>query len=169
MARVRLPTSSHRAIEIGTAAELIVCADLILAGYRAFLSSAGLPYDLILDTNKRLFRVGVKSTLEAKKRPGREDSRKCYHFSATKIKRDSKGQTSAKPYTSEDIDIMAFIALDIKVIAYVPVVDTLITRCHIDTLEYNIGSNKFGPKHKDEFRKKFEDFSLSKAIKSFGV
>jgi hypothetical protein len=48
--RVILDRSTpDRALELGKAAEHIVCADLILAGYRAFLADQGLPYDVVFD------------------------------------------------------------------------------------------------------------------------
>ena len=34
-------------LQIGKAGEYLVCADLILKGYIAFLSEQGLPYDVI--------------------------------------------------------------------------------------------------------------------------
>ena len=47
-------------IEIGKAAEHLVVADLILSGYRVSMVEAGLPYDLVLDHDGRIFRVQVQ-------------------------------------------------------------------------------------------------------------
>ena len=43
-------------LQIGKAGEYIVCADLIIQNYIAFLSEQGLPYDIIMDSGDRLFR-----------------------------------------------------------------------------------------------------------------
>jgi hypothetical protein len=40
-----------QAIVLGTAGEHLVCADLISKGHLAFLTAAGLPYDVIADIN----------------------------------------------------------------------------------------------------------------------
>jgi hypothetical protein len=49
-------------LELGKAAEHLVCADLILRGYRAFLSDQGLPYDVLVEAGQRLVRIQVKAT-----------------------------------------------------------------------------------------------------------
>ena len=36
-------------LELGKAAEHLVVADLILSGYRAYLTEQGLPYDVVVD------------------------------------------------------------------------------------------------------------------------
>ena len=49
-------------LETGRAAEHLVVADLILSGYRAFLTEQGLPYDVVLDCGEKLYRLQVKAT-----------------------------------------------------------------------------------------------------------
>ncbi len=49
-------------LEVGKAAEHLVVADLILSGYRAYLTDQGLPYDVVVDVGGRLYRVQVKAT-----------------------------------------------------------------------------------------------------------
>ena len=49
-------------LQIGKAGEYLACADLIMKGLVAFPSEQGLPYDVLVDTGKRLLRVQVKST-----------------------------------------------------------------------------------------------------------
>ncbi len=44
-------------LELGKAAEHLVVADLILSGYRAYLTEQGLPYDVVVDHEGRLYRV----------------------------------------------------------------------------------------------------------------
>ena len=84
-----------RSIEIGTAAEHLVCCDLLLAGTVAFMSSAGLPYDVVANLNGRLIRIAVKSTLRAKPRPAREGSRVCWP-------QDMRGDNSNRIKALED-------------------------------------------------------------------
>lgn len=107
-----------REIEIGTAGEHLVCADLLLQGHRAFLSSAGLPYDLILDVEGEMLRVAVKSTQRAWNRPAREGNRLCYQFCVTRSRRLHTGKTDARFYSAGDVDIVAFCALDIRRVGY---------------------------------------------------
>ena len=44
-------------LQIGKAGEYLVCADLILNGYVAFLSEQGLPFDIVLDYNNKLYKA----------------------------------------------------------------------------------------------------------------
>jgi hypothetical protein len=44
-----------RELEMGKAAEHLVCADLLMKGYNAFLSAQGLPYDVVIDQGRGLF------------------------------------------------------------------------------------------------------------------
>lgn len=108
-------TSAHRALAIGTAAEHLVCADLILAGYRAFMVGAGLPYDVAIEYQGRLFRVQVKSTAFAKPTPGRPKSTLSYMFH---VRRAGKG--AKRIIADSEFDLLALVALDIRVVAYVP-------------------------------------------------
>jgi hypothetical protein len=158
----------NRAIEIGTAAEMIVCADLILAGHRAFMTGAGLSYDLVLDVGGQLLRVGVKSTLWPRSRPAREGSRICYQFMASRAKRDKHGNTLARRYSGADLDMMAFVALDIRRVAYVPVTKQIVFGWHFDAPGQYAGTNKYGPKNGGQ-RRQFDDFPLSVALAKLGV
>ena len=45
----------------GTAAEHLVCADLLLCGYRAFLADQNCAYDIAVDVAGRLIRIQVKA------------------------------------------------------------------------------------------------------------
>lgn len=107
-------------LEVGKAAEHLVCADLILAGYRAFLSDQGLPYDIVVDVAGRMVRLQVKSTLKPKNAnaAGRSPNW-VYHFHARRRGRFAKGARLSK----EHCDIIAFVALDIRTVAYLPVDD----------------------------------------------
>ncbi|MGO4672943.1 group I intron-associated PD-(D/E)XK endonuclease [Bosea sp. 2YAB26] len=107
-----------RSLEIGTAGEYLTCADLILLGYRAFPVAQGLPYDIIVDVAGTMLRVAVKSTQRASERPARENSRLCYQFCITRSRRTSDGKTDARPYLSDDVDVVAMCALDLRAVAY---------------------------------------------------
>lgn len=55
-----------RTTGFGNAAEHLVCADLLLNGWVAYLAGAGVPYNVLVDTGEVRLRVQVKSTLAAK-------------------------------------------------------------------------------------------------------
>ncbi|RVO41345.1 hypothetical protein CN093_08765 [Sinorhizobium meliloti] len=108
---------SARALEIGKAGEHLVCADLILQGYRAFLSDQGLPYDVLIDHDGRLYRVQVKSSLKPKNANARGRSPNLvYVFYARRRGRDGFGER----LTAEHCDIIACVGLDTRVVAYFP-------------------------------------------------
>ncbi|HYF40895.1 MAG TPA: group I intron-associated PD-(D/E)XK endonuclease [Ramlibacter sp.] len=161
--------ASRRAIEIGTAGEHIVCADLILAGYRASIAAQGLPYDVIADINGWVLRIAVKSTLRATKRPEREGARICYQFCATRTKRDSKGKTSARRYTPADADIVAFVGLDKRCVAYVALTaDARLTSWHVQPPgEQRAELDRLGRRN-GQNKKHFEDFPLAAALAALG-
>lgn len=115
------PTTAERALEIGKAAEMIVCADLILKGYRAFLTDQGLPYDVVLDVNGRLLRVQVKSSMMPKPVVNRPGSGPSYQFH---VRRAGKGSKRVIPTST--FDILALVALDIKCVAYLTMTDKVL-------------------------------------------
>ena len=67
-------------LQIGKAGEYLVCADLILKGYIAFLSEQGLPYDVLLDNGNKLVKIQVKTTQSYKSIPQRNIDSKAYIF-----------------------------------------------------------------------------------------
>lgn len=106
--------SPERMHEIGKAAEHLVCADIILQGHNVSVASAGLPYDVIADIGGRLYRIQVKSALRAKA-PGKRDKRVCYSFNVRR-----RGKLGSRRLTDTECDLIALVALDIRVIAYLP-------------------------------------------------
>jgi PD-(D/E)XK endonuclease len=106
--------TSKIALSIDVAAEHLVCADLILSGYSAFLTGQGMPYDIALDVNGRLIRIQVKSTLKPKQTPNRPGSGLSYMFHP---RRAGKGQK--RVIKNDEFEIIAFVALDIRAIAYI--------------------------------------------------
>lgn len=102
-------------LELGKAAEHLVAADLILSGYRAFLSDQGLPYDVVVDLDGRLVRLQVKATRMQRSVPQRTLERPGYLFNHKR-----SGKNGSRSYSGTEFDIFAFVALDIRCVAYMP-------------------------------------------------
>ena len=137
-------------IVVGTAGEHLVCADLISHGYFAFLTSAGLPYDVIADVDGILLRIQVKSTMAPKprKRPNLSIGRPVYIFNFPNKK---------------SCDIVACVALDIKAIGYIAAADCC-TKIDLDGPGERIYPNAKGQK---SGCRKFESLSLAIAVERF--
>lgn len=105
------------ALELGKAAEHFVCADLILQGFRAYLSDQGLPYDIVIDFNGRLIRVQVKAACYPKNVnvKGRHE-RIAYTFHVRR-----RGKNGQSRLSNDDCDIVALVALDTRQTAYLPI------------------------------------------------
>jgi len=104
-------TGVSREGQIGKAAEHVACADLLLQGFNAFLSDAGQPYDIIVDTGETLLKVQVKGTLAQYKRKHRDQKEPAYRF----------GLRRGRHYQRIDpnqVDVCAFVALDTRRVAY---------------------------------------------------
>lgn len=100
----------------GTAAEHLVCADLLLQGFHAFLSDQNCAYDIAVDCGGRLVRVQVKSTRETRTIPQRiHEQNPAYMWH---VRRAGKG--GRRLYAGEEFDLLALVALDIRRIAYLP-------------------------------------------------
>ena len=103
-----------RELQLGKAAEHLVCGDLILQGFNAFLADQGLPYDIIVDTENGFKTIQVKSKLR-KSKFDPIDRGLIYRFN---IKHSKHGNNRVD---HRKVDYFAFIALDNKKIAYIPV------------------------------------------------
>jgi hypothetical protein len=136
-------------LPLGTAGEHLVCADLIMRGLWAGLSSAGLPYDVIADMDGRLFRVQVRATQTVLPRPGRPDSRKCYQFGLIGVSHS---------------DIVAVVALDIRAIGYLAA-KTCPSTLHLDGPDAEPYPHDKGPK---TGHRTFSDFTLEAALEGIG-
>jgi hypothetical protein len=102
-----------RELQIGKAAEQLVCCDLILQGHNAMLADQGLPFDvLVVDEKGKLCRVQVKAS--TKTIVTGTNPRPHYRFNM----RRARGGT--RIISGDDVDIVAFVALDIKMIGYFP-------------------------------------------------
>lgn len=101
-------------LQVGKAGEYLVCADLIIKGFVAFLSEQGLPYDVLLDTGHKLLKVQVKTTEKPRLIQQRTNPIPAYIFS---IKRaGAKGLTR---YEEKEIDLFALVCLDTMKVAYI--------------------------------------------------
>ena len=108
--------SCSRELQIGKAAEHLVCADLLLQGYEAYLADQGVAYDVIADVGGRLVKIQVKATTSPRRSSLiRGDIKDLYVYSNRRAKR---GARVIEPGIA---DFFAFVALDRKLIAYVPV------------------------------------------------
>lgn len=106
-------------LQAGKAGEYLVCADLILKGHIAFPSEQGLPFDVVLLIDDKLYKVQVKTTRSPQAVPQRKTRTEKYCF---QIRRCGKG--GHKSYKEKDVDIFAIVALDTKVIGYISAKDT---------------------------------------------
>ena len=109
-------------IQIGKAGEYLVCADLIIKGFVAFPSEQGLPYDVLLDTGKKLLKIQVKTTLKPRKVLQRAKDSLAYIFS---IKR--AGKKGITRYEEDEIDLFALVCLDTMKIGYIKNKDMPVT------------------------------------------
>lgn len=101
-------------LQIGKAGEYLVCADLIMRGYVAYLSEQGLSYDVVVDIKGRLVRLQVKTTRTVRAIPQRKNFTPAYLFH---IRRAGKG--GHRNYNGDEFDGMALVALDTRMIAYI--------------------------------------------------
>ena len=105
-------------LQAGKAGEYLVCADLILKGHIAFPSEQGLPFDIVLSANGKLYKMQVKTTRKPQAVPQRVNRTVKYIFH---IRRWGKG--GRQSYAKGDVDIFAIVALDTKTIGYLPAKD----------------------------------------------
>jgi len=101
-------------LQAGKVGEYLVCADLILKGYIAFLSEQGLSYDIVFDYKGGLIRLQVKTTRRPKAMPQRKNYTPVYRFNIRRM-----GKQGRRRYTSEDVDLFALVALDTRTIGYI--------------------------------------------------
>lgn len=105
-----------RATDVGKIAEHLVCADILIQGYSAFLSDQGLPYDVLADVDSKLIRIQVKATLFS-----RNLIRKKYTWKDVYAWNVRDNKHNRQRLTHDRCDIVALVALDINKIAYIPV------------------------------------------------
>lgn len=88
--------------QVGTAGEFAVALDLVMKGYRVSMASPGYPYDLLVEVDKKVYRLQVKAT--------------------SKTSRISEYIFRTFGYKHKDYDLIAFVALDKDkpIIGYLP-------------------------------------------------
>ena len=101
-------------LQIGKAAEYLVCADLILKGYIAYPSEQGLAYDVILDNGKDLIKIQVKATRSFKQLNNSPEKNPFYVFNIGINGKNHK----RKKYSENDVDVFAIVALNTYEIGY---------------------------------------------------
>jgi len=101
--------SLSKELQIGKAGEHLVCCDLILQGYNAFLADQGLPYDVLVDNGEKIYRLQVKTTT---KKSTYGKSKDVYRFSL----RSAKGSNRA--IKASKIDCIAFVFTDKRTVEY---------------------------------------------------
>jgi hypothetical protein len=120
-------------LELGKAAEHLVCADLILQGYRAFLSDQGLPYDVLVDVGERFVRIQVKATRGPKNPDPRTRASKGYFFHLRRA-----GKRGRRRYPADAFDIYALVAMDRRIIAYLTHAD-----CRFQTIALRVPEQSY--------------------------
>lgn len=137
-------------LAVGTAAEHLVCFDLLMAGYRAFLADQNCPYDVAVDVGSRLIRIQVKATRTQRAIPQRESHIPAYLWHVRRT-----GKAGSRFYADGTFDALALVALDVKLIAYVPP-ELLKQTIHIRPPGARGG-------------KQFADFNFERVLQAVGV
>ena len=101
-------------LDIGKAGEYLVCFDLTVKGYNCFPSEQGLPFDLVLVKDEKLVKIQVKTCLKSRIR---ERNNICVY----NIRHGKNGGRGM--YSKDSVDIVAFVNLETKEIAYMNVED----------------------------------------------
>jgi hypothetical protein len=102
-------------LAVGIAAEHLVCAELLLLGYRAFMTDQNCPHDVAVELQGRMIRVQVKATRELRPILQYRTEHGAYQWH---VRRNGKG--GVRMYADDEFDLLALVALDIKRIAYLP-------------------------------------------------
>jgi len=150
--------SLSKELQIGKAGEHLVCCDLIMQGYNAFLADQGLPFDIVVEKNGKMLRIQVRS---ATKLSNCGKSKNIYRYGLRNAK-NSKSRIK-----KAEVDYFAFVALNIKEIAYLPISKMITKKGMIKTtMDFKTRRVKYigrvytnGTVRTPEWGKYFEDFS----------
>ena len=140
-------------LSAGVAGEHLVCADLLLQGYRAFLADQNCPFDVAVELNGRLIRIQVKATRAPKAVPQRKGHFPAYMWNVRRC-----GKHGQRTYQANDFDVLACVALDCRRIAYLP------PSMRIQTVHIRTHSNSAPPAHGGKAGKTFEQYSFVAVI-----
>lgn len=97
----------------GRAGEHLVCADFLINNIPCFIVEGKSHYDMVADVNGMLLKIQVKATSQYRARTQIKNSTPVYFFQARKY-----GKGGRLSYQKGDADIIAYVALDSKKIAY---------------------------------------------------
>ena len=145
-------------LQLGKAGEHFVCCDLILQGYNAFLADQGLPYDVVVEVDGQLKKIQTKVTTHLKSWDKAEN---IYRFGTR------RGKGSRVRIREADVDYFAFVALDIKEVAYFSISKMLARSGKVkQTVDFKTRRVKYtgriystGKTRIPEWGKYFEDYS----------
>lgn len=142
-------------LELGKAAEHLVCADLILKGYRAYLTDQGIPYDVVVDLDGRLIRIQVKATAKTRPIPQRKVHTAAYLWH---VRRAGKG--GLRRYTNTEFELLALVAVDTNQIAYFRITNVVTQTIHLRPANT--------PKHnKQKVLKNIDEYPFEDAAQEF--
>ena len=139
-------------LELGRAAEHLVCADLLLGGWHAFHTAQGMAYDLAVDVGARVIRVQVKATLHPRHPQPSMRANPAYFFN---IRRAGRG--AARVYRHDEFDVYALVALDRRLIGYFAKAEL-----PSQLITMRIPGGRYGPGGKGE--REFEGASFARAL-----
>jgi len=158
----KLALDPARALDLGKAAEHIVCADLILGGYRCYLSDQGHTYDLLVDLgcgDPRFCRIQVKSRCFPKNmNAGGRAARIGYTFHVRRRGKNGVGRR----LDASDCDIVAMVAFDIGAVAYLPLNDVA------QTCQFMPPGYAFAGRYKRTRGVAIDQFPFGSALKRLG-
>lgn len=106
-------------LQIGKAGEHLACFDLIMQGYNSFLSDQGLPFDILVEKDGKIYRGQVKTTqrmYEYGPRKRGDIPNSIYRF-ITRRGNVQKGNLGRASSVGE-VDFYAFVIPSKKIIGY---------------------------------------------------
>lgn len=157
---------TSNALQIGKAGEYIVCADLIMKGLIAFPSEQGLPYDVLIDTGKKLLRCQVKTTEKPRVVPQRNKETTAYIFN---VKRHGNSN-NLRTYSLNEVDVFALVDLETKGVAYLKNEDMPTTlNLRVDRLRGTYHDEKGIQDHEKVLRLLGEGFNQSEIHRKTGI
>jgi hypothetical protein len=149
---------------IGVAGQFLTCADLLSKGLIAYPACEGLPYDVVLDRKDVLFRVQVK-TCKFSRQPGCNKDYggwRSFNLVGSSEKKNKSNSTTTWGYKSDEVDIFALVALDIRQVGYM-------LRWDIDRTNYRFcDDNSSGNYFSDHIKAKYSTIqSMYRESKSY--
>lgn len=145
-------------LAVGTAAEHLVCFDLLMQGYRAFLTDQNCPYDVAVEIDGRLVRVQVKATRAPRSVPQRVHPSSAYQWHVRRA-----GKCGVRVYEKGAFDALALVALDIQRIAYLPPSEQK------QTVHIRVPDHVPVPSRPGQPGKYFDDYPFDRALQMLGA